>query len=109
MTRPALQPMMMSDQTPTAHASGAVRPVPSGTWVGHDLASPGQSSAEAGAESGRVLAIVIASRCSGNFVGQIPLGGVAFHPMMAAHKIECADEATVAPTIVQAASDPALA
>ena len=63
----------------------------------------------ASSESGTIPAGVIASRCGGNFVRQIPFGLVAFHPMMAADEIECADEAAVAPAIAQAASDPALA
>jgi Transposase DDE domain group 1 len=60
---------------------------------------------KAGSESGRVLAIVIANRCGGNFRRQIPVGRVAFYRAMAAEEIECADESAVAPAIAQAASD----
>jgi len=45
----------------------------------------------------------------GNLVRQIALCRVALDRVMAADKIERADEAAVAPTIAQAAFDPALA
>jgi hypothetical protein len=53
--------------------------------------------------------MVIVSCGGGNFVRQIPLGRDAIYRAMAADKIERADKAAVAPTIVQAAFDPALA
>ena len=83
--------------------------VPTKDSLADPISSSGQSSAKAGSESGAVSASVIASQCGGNFVLQIPLGRIAFHPMMAADEIESTDEAAVAPAIAQAASDPALA
>jgi hypothetical protein len=52
--------------------------VPAKDSLADPIPSPGQSPAKAGSESGRVLAIVIATRCGGNFVRQIPLGRVAY-------------------------------
>jgi hypothetical protein len=73
--------------------------VPAKDSLADPIPSPGQSSAKAGSESGTVPASIIAISRGGNFVRQIPLGPVAFHPMMAADEIERADEATVAPAI----------
>ena len=65
--------------------------------------------AKAGSEPGEVHASVVVIPHGGNFVRQIPLSRVAFHPVMAADEIERADEAAVALAIAQAAFDPALA
>jgi hypothetical protein len=83
--------------------------VPAKDSLADPIPSPGQSSAKAGSESGTAPASIIAISRGGNFVRQIPLGPVAFHPMMAADEIERADEAAVAPAIAQATFDPALA
>ena len=61
------------------------------------IPSSGQSSAKAGSESGTIPDSIIASRRWGNLVCQIPLGPVAFHPMMAADEIERADKANGCP------------
>src|SRR5215469_12755600 len=83
--------------------------VPAKDSLADPVASPGQSPAKAGSESGTVPAGVIAIPRGGNLVRQIPLGRVAFHHMMAADEVERADEAAVAPAIAQAAFDPSLA
>jgi hypothetical protein len=83
--------------------------IPAKDSLADPIPSPGQSSAKASSESGTVPDSVIASHCEGNFVRQIPLSRVAFHPMMASDEIERADETAVAPAIAQAAFDPALA
>src|SRR5215831_3594109 len=82
--------------------------VPAKDSLADPIPSAGQSAAKASSESSAVPAIVIASRCGGNFVRQIPLRRVAFYRAMAADKIERSDEAAVAPAIAQAASGPAL-
>jgi hypothetical protein len=83
--------------------------VPAKDSLADPIPSPGQSSTKARSESGTVPDSVIASHCEVNFVRQIPLSRVAFHPMMATDEIERADEAAIAPAIAQAAFDPALA
>jgi hypothetical protein len=83
--------------------------VPAKDGFADPIASPGQSPAKAGSESGTVPAGVIAIPRGANLLRQIPFGRVAFHHVMAADEIERADEAAVAPAIAQAAFDPALA
>src|SRR6516225_9677484 len=82
--------------------------VPAKDSLADPIPSSGQSSAEAGSESGTIAASIIASQRWGNFVRQIPLGRVALDRVLAADEIERADQAAVAPAIAQAAFDPAL-
>ena len=83
--------------------------VPAKDGFADPIASPGQTPAKACSESSTVPAGVMAIPRGGNLVRQIALCRVALDRVMAADKIERADEAAVAPTIAQAAFDPALA
>src|SRR5215831_11598010 len=100
------RPQLSEVPTPVVKIGKAV---PAEDSFADPMPSPGQSSAKAGSEPGAVPAGVIAITRGGNFVREIPLGRVALDRVMAADKVERADEAAVAPPIAQAALDPALA
>jgi hypothetical protein len=70
---------------------------------------PSHGAAKSGPEFRTVLDMAIAIPGNGNFVREVPLGRVGFDCVMAAYKVECADQTAIAAAIAQAAFDPTLA